>query len=179
MKYHLTLALLMLSVICRAEDRGLLDAGEFVEVTTKPTLEIKLAKDIPGFERLLDRIAIEPLGGSPASFFVSGRVISGNTGSPVERISILVGQGIGEPRLAGLTNADGEFKFRLWIKEDHRDLEIQVQKDFLGYLYVGTSRQTLFIGQPGLTGPSVVRTDYRRYALKRLLELSKAKAPKQ
>jgi hypothetical protein len=175
MKHLLMIAVLMLPAICRAGERDLLDAGEFVEVTSKPTFATTPTKDLPGFERLLDRIAIEPSSGSsPSSFVVSGRVVSGNTGGPLERISVFIGSEGGEPRLAGLTNVDGEFKFRLWIKEDHRDLEIQVPKDFSGYLYVGGAAQTIFIGQSSLPASELIRADYRRYPLKRLRELSKA-----
>ena len=169
---------LTFTVHCRAGDRELVEAGEFVEVTSKPSFESKPKKDTPGFEKLLDRITIEPSSeSSPSSFIVSGRVVSGNSGGPLERISVFVGSEGGEPRLAGLTNVDGEFKFRLWIKEDHRDLEIQVPKDFSGYLYVGSSMQPVFIGQPSLTAPSLIPAEYRRYTLKRLRELSEA--PKQ
>ena len=175
MKHLLMIAVLMLPAICRAGERDLLDAGEFVEVTSKPTFATTPKKDLPGFERLLDRIAIEPsLGSSPSSFIVSGRVVSGNSGGPLERISVFIGSEGNEPRLAGLTNVDGEFKFRLWIKEDHRDLEIQVPKEFSGYLYVGGAAQTISIGQSSLPASGLIRADYRRYPLKRLRELSKA-----
>ena len=36
-----------------------------------------------------------------------------------------------------MTNSDGEFKFRLWIKEDKRSPPLSVPPDFAGYLYVG------------------------------------------
>jgi hypothetical protein len=175
MKHLLMIAILMLSAICRAGDRDLLDAGEFVEITSKPKFETKPKKDLPGFERLLDRITIEPSSGSSLeSFIVSGRVVSANTGAPLERISIFVGTEAGEPRLAGLTNVDGEFKFRLWIKEDHRDLEIQVPKDFSGYLYIGGSGVTFSMGQFSQMTTGLLQADYRRYPLRRLRELSKA-----
>ena len=92
MKHRLLVSLVMLSTACWAVDRDLLDAGEFVEISPTPTVETKLKKETPGFERLLERISIEPSQGSwPASFIVSGRVVSGNSGGPLERISVLIG----------------------------------------------------------------------------------------
>ena len=178
MKHILIIAALMLTNFCYAEDRELLDIGESVEVVLNPLFETKPQKARPGFQRLLDRITIEPSSGSsPSSFIVSGRVVSDNNGAPLERISIFVGSEGDNPQLAGLTNVDGEFKFRLWVKEDQRDLEIQVPKDFSGYLYIGQSAQTIIIMQPILTTPALIRSDYLRYSLMRLRELSKT--PKQ
>ncbi len=175
MKHQLLLSLLLFSTTCWAVDRDLLDAGEFVEISPTPTVETKLKKETPGFERLLERISIEPSQGSwPASFIVSGRVVSGNSGGPLERISVLIGLHGAEPRLAALTNVDGDFKFRLWIKKDQRDLEIQVPEDFSGFLYIGGSSPVMLLGTPALSTAHLLQADYRRYALKRLLELSKA-----
>lgn len=175
MKCYLITAFVLLTSLSRADDRGLLDAGEFVEVIPTSAAETKPIQDIPGMERLLDKISIEPSeGSSPASFIVSGRVVSGNTGGPLERIQVCIGLDGGEPRLAALTNVDGEFKFRMWVKEDHRDLEIQVPKDFSGFLYVGVGvSQSLSISTGIPVTPTVISARYRRYGLKRLLELSK------
>lgn len=179
MKHRILSVFTLLILTCHgwAGDRDLLDAGDFVEMIIAPTVETKPKKDLPGFERLLDRISIEPSqGSSPSSYIVSGRVVSGNTGAPLERIPVLIGSDGVEPRLAGLTNVDGEFKFRLWIKEDHRDSEIQVSSDFSGFLYVGGSQQILILGpSPSFSNERLRQTDYRRYPLKRLLEISKAR----
>ena len=184
MKHNVIICLLILSSFSRAEDRSLQDVCEYVEATYKHTFEIKPKKeDLHGFEKLLDRITIEPTSGSsPTSFIVSGRVVSGNTGCPLERIPVYVGTEGFEPRQAALTNVDGEFKFRLWIKGDHRDSEIQIPKDFSGYLYLpglfssGGRDGTIVIGQP-CPKSLESKAEYRRYSLKRLLELSKAAKP--
>jgi hypothetical protein len=176
-KHTLIIAALSLTNICYAEDRELRDISEFVQVVSKPAFETKPQKARPGFQRLLDRITIEPSDSSPSSFIVSGRVVSDNNGGPLERIAIFVGSEGDNPQLAGLTNADGEFKFRLWVKEDQRDSEIQVPKDFSGYLYVSESAPITIVRQPILTAPVLIGADYRRYSLMRLRELSKT--PKQ
>jgi hypothetical protein len=168
-----TFALCLTSAL--AQDQALFDAGEYVQVTTTTAIVTEAAKDIPGLERLLDRISIERSGDtSPASYIVAGRIISGNSASPLERIPILIGLKEKEPVLAGLTNADGEFRFRLWIKEDDRELEIQTTTDFDGFLYVGAGGDSPFFGESILLsgGPRVAIANYRRYPLKRLVELS-------
>lgn len=177
MKPTLIIAALTLTKICYAEDRELRDIGEFVQVVSKPAFETKPQKASLGLQRLLDRIMIEPSDSSPSSFIVSGRVVSDNNGGPLERIAIFVGSEGDNPQLAGLTNADSEFKFRLWVKEDQRDSEIQVPKDFSGYLYIGESATITIVRQPIVTAPVLIGADYRRYSLMSLRELSKT--PKQ
>ena len=152
----------------RADDRRLIEMGEFVQIVPKPVSEARSQKDQPGFEKLLDRISITPsAGSSPTSFILAGRVVSGNTGAPLERISIYVGAEGESPKLAAMTNVDGEFKFRLWIKEDHRDPEIHVPPSFVGYLYVDGRQTTTAYGETRL-----VEGFSRRYPLQRLRELA-------
>lgn len=155
-----------------ADDQPLNKMGDHVQLVPRPASDVRPAKGTPGFQQLLDRIEITPSEGTgPRSFIVSGRVIDDNAGAPLERIPIYVGAESESPRLAGMTNIDGEFKFRLWLKEDHRECEIQVPVDFTGFLYVG--------GIPTMTPYQEVRLVAgfsRRYALKALLEsVSKAK----
>ncbi len=99
---------------------------------------------------MLDQLVIKSISGtSPLSFLVSGRVISDNTGIGMERIAIFVGQEGEAPELAAMTNADGDFKFRLWMKADHPNPGLKIPPDFSGYLYVG--------GDPSLTHRQVLR----------------------
>ena len=182
MKLRVTIALMMCMGICTAGYQELLDAGEFVEVTSTQPFETKPLKEIVGFEHsFVDRISIEPIAGEgPSSFIVSGRIACGSTGVPLERIPVLIGLDGVEPRLAGLTNMDGEFKFRLWVREELRRTEIQVPKDFSGFLYVGEQSGVIaYTGGHSLHDISKSKSlynsqsSYRQYSLKQLLELSK------
>ena len=69
------------------------------------------------FAAVLDRCSFkrDPMS-TPESFIVSGRVVSNNTGGPVEGVAISIRARGGEPHLVGMSNADGEFRFRVWIQ---------------------------------------------------------------
>lgn len=119
--------------------------GQSVNLDAKdPAANITLALPRPGSEAILCGIKIEPaVGSSPRSYILSGRVKSDNTGIGLERIALFVGGENQAPRLAAMTNSDGDFKFRLWVKQPDRRPTLQVPPDFSGFLYVG--------GHPSLT----------------------------
>lgn len=143
-------AVVLLSVV-HAEETRLHELGTSVNLDAKaPAANIQNAVPRPGHEQILGRVSIAPTPrSSPPSFFVTGRVISDNTGGGIERVSLFVGREDEAPRLAGMTNADGDFKFRLWITTDDRKSYPQVPPDFSGFLYVG--------GYPSLTHRNVLR----------------------
>ncbi|MEM6883953.1 MAG: hypothetical protein AAF571_02905 [Verrucomicrobiota bacterium] len=173
MKQRLTLLLLLVTFCSQAEDLPLSYAGEFVSVTSKQAIETKPMKDIPGRERMLDRISIKPSPDSnPTFYIVSGRVVSGNTGAALERIAVYIGSEETEPRLAALTNIDGEFKFSLRIHEEQSAWGIRVAEDLSGYLYLGSGGGRIeSFEYPEHSNMTVKQ--YRRYSLKRLYSLSK------
>ena len=73
---------------------------------------------------------------SPKSYIVEGHIKHSNNGAPLERVAIYIGKDRETvPVLAAMTNCDGQFKFRLWIKEDERTQQVQTTTDFVGYLY--------------------------------------------
>jgi hypothetical protein len=174
MNVHFIAAFALFVTVLRAGEQPLTEMGEPVQLIPKPVVETRPSQKRPGFERLLDRFTISPsAGSSPTSFIVAGRVISDNTGSPVERIPIYIGVEGESPKLAAMTNIDGEFKFRLWLKEDHRDLEIQVPPNFAGYLYVG-GRSTI-----NPWGENRLADGFsRRYSLQELRKLASSSDPK-
>lgn len=146
--------LLHAAVLCvslNADDIPVHQLGKSVDLDAKePAADSRAAVPRPGYERILGRLVIEPTpGSSPPSFFVSGRVISDNTGTGIERVAIFIGQENQAPELAAMTNVDGDFKFRLWIKVDHRTPRVNIPPDFSGFLYVG--------GYPSLTHRNVLR----------------------
>ncbi len=161
-------------VAIHADDTPVHRLGKSVDLDAKaPAANIMAAVPRPGYERVLGRLVIEPTpGSSPPSFFVSGRVISDNTGTGIERVAIFIGQEDQAPELAAMTNADGDFKFRLWIMVDHRNPSVNIPPDFSGYLYVG--------GDPSLSHRNVLRlmSGYAvRYKLTELAERNQLKLP--
>ncbi|MDM4019506.1 hypothetical protein [Roseiconus lacunae] len=134
----LSVSLLFIGVLT-AQDGPIYKLGQSVDLDARaPDVDVTQAVPRPGHESILSRLEITPsYGSSPPSYFVSGRVVSDNTGSGVERAALFVGPDGKAPLLAGMTNSDGEFKFRLWIKEDQRSPALAVTPDFDGFLYVG------------------------------------------
>lgn len=128
-----------------AQTISLSQLGESVDLDARaPDVDVTPAIPRPGHESILCALQIVPsYGSSPPSYFISGKVASDNTGTGVERVALFVGADGKAPLLAGMTNSDGEFKFRLWIKEDDRSPSLSVSPAFDGYLYVG--------GYPSLT----------------------------
>lgn len=164
----------MFCVAIHADDIPVRELGKSVDVDAKdPAANVKAAVPRPGYEYVLGRLVIEPTpGSSPPSFFVSGRVISDNTGLGSERIAIFIGQEDQAPELAAMTNADGDFKFRLWIKVYDRNPRVNIPPDFSGYLYVG--------GDPSLTHRNVLRlmSGYAvRYKMTDLAKRNKLELP--
>lgn len=125
------------SCISYGNESEFLSQGSYVHVSAKPEFSSKTIPDVPGFEKVLDSIAIKSRSSSPLSFIVSGRVVSANTGTPLEFIPVSVGDERESPKLAAMTNVDGEFKFRLWVKIDHRNSKIQMKPHLDSYLYIG------------------------------------------
>jgi hypothetical protein len=72
----------------------------------------------PGhFRPLLVQFAVSAPSGSPTNYVISGKVVDNNAGAPIERAEILFDSPTYPLRLAALTNADGEFKFRVLLRE--------------------------------------------------------------
>lgn len=149
--------------LCPGEDVQIGPENKTIPFKLEPGTEWQMSSPFAGWERGLDKISIvSSPGSSPPSVIVSGRVLSFNTGTPEERLSVFIGRE-GEPlRLAGMTNADGEFKFRLRVQDNH-DLGVQIPPDFSSFLYVH---------QPFVSSGDV----YRRYSFLKLREVSEATA---
>lgn len=126
-------------------------------------LETKDGREIQGMRAVISQITFTPSESSPRSFVVSGKVVSDNTGTGIERVLIRVGEESAIPAVAGMTNVDGEFKFRLWIDEDDRRPGPEVKEPFKGYLYVGGQVADLDVKEPSGIGSNV-----RRYRLSQL-----------
>lgn len=160
-------------VALRADEPALRQLGQSVDLKAKaPASTITAAIPRPGYELILNRLKIEPTPGGTPAFFVSGRVISDNTGIGIERVAIFIGQEDQAPKLAAMTNADGDFKFRLYIKDDQRDPKVSIPPNFSGYLYVG--------GEPSRIQGDELRlmSGYAvRYKMRDLAELNKLELP--
>jgi hypothetical protein len=165
----------------RTHDSQVVSATEYVHIILKteadpqkgiwvPVTETKPRELSPIGERVLDKIQIEqsPPGSSP-SYVVCGRVVSTNTGTPIESAFIYLGPDGFAPKLAAMTNLDGEFKFRLYLNEHREDWDLWHKPDMSSFLYVS--------GDPTSTPSRELRLSEggaARYSLKRLLEITQA-----
>ena len=145
--------------------------GERVLIeATKSVQVLKNAKEAL-FRDLLVRFSVTPSDSLPPSVIVAGKVISNNAGTEQELVAIFFGSPLHQPCLAGLTNADGEFRFRVWLKGDRRDLRLQTPTLDDGVLYVG-----LRLG--GFEDESILlrRTSAYMYSFRELLVASRRAA---
>ncbi len=128
---------LLFSRVLLAQEVQLHTLGESVDLDARaPRVDVTPAIPRPGYESILCRFSISPGDSSPTSYLLSGKVVSDNTGVGVERVALFIGPDGIAPSLAAMTNADGEFKFRLWIADDDRPSKLSLPK-FAGFLYVG------------------------------------------
>ncbi len=128
---------LLFAQVLLAQEVQLHTLGESVDLDARaPRVVVTSAIPRPGHESILCRFSITPGDSSPTSYLLSGKVVSDNTGVGVERVALFIGPDGIAPSLAAMTNADGEFKFRLWITEDDRPPKLSLPT-FAGSLYVG------------------------------------------
>jgi hypothetical protein len=74
------------------------------------------------FNSVLDRFSAEAAQSAPQSFILSGRVVSNNTGAPAQGVAISLRAPGQAARLAGITDVDGAFRFRVWIHQPQRSV---------------------------------------------------------
>jgi len=167
MKLPITMFLalgLAASSIAEGDHNLALGSGQAVVIRrVADGLETKDGTEIQGMRAVISQISFTPSESSPRSFVVSGKVVSDNTGTGIERVLIRVGEESVIPAVAGMTNVDGEFKFRLWIDEDDRRPGPEVKQPFGGYLYVGGHVSDLEV-----KGSSGIGSNVRRYKLSQL-----------
>ena len=94
--------------------------------------EIKIAKAVeivrvekPVFSPVIAHLSVTPEQSTPPSVIVSGQVVSNNSGTAQEFAPIFLGSTLHLPRLAALTNVDGEFRFRVWLLDKPYDKRIE------------------------------------------------------
>ena len=133
-------------------------------------LSFKETKDEHASHGYLSDIIFTETTSSPKSFIVEGHIKHSNNGGPLERIPVYFSKDKDSvPRLAAMTNCDGNFKFRLWIEEDERRLHIQTTKDFSGYLYAMGSFEVSAL-------PLSLGSYTQRYSLRELKNLGNPEA---
>ena len=86
------------------------------------TANIKIGKTIeitrldePVFRNVVCDFSITPASSSPPSVILAGKVVNNNSGTVEEFVPIFFGSTLHHPRLAALTNVNGEFRFRVWL----------------------------------------------------------------
>ncbi len=129
----------MLAATASASDvSALVELGQSVYVTAKPQLKIESSpRRVVGNGEVLDRIAFDMARLDTSHYVVSGRVVSTNAGFGLNLVPIYIGTGSHAPRLAGVTNQDGEFKFRLLVIEPTASNWLYIPPSLDGFLYVG------------------------------------------
>lgn len=144
--------------------------GESVRVSSTTTVAYKETDYERGNDVTLHRIKVSKSESYPPSYIVTGRIISANTLGPADSVFIFVGRNDAlPPKLAAMSNEDGEFKFRLWIQQDAMRDRVSVADDLAGYLYV--DGKPLVDERGRLT---LVSGKSRRYALDALVTYSNA-----
>ncbi len=85
-------------------------------------LRLDLLPENRVFAAVLDRFSVEPerlddalIEPGRESFFLSGRVVSNNTGFPVQGVVVWIRAPGQAAYLAGMSDVDGEFRFRVWV----------------------------------------------------------------
>lgn len=110
----------------------------------------------------LEKTKFEESTSTPRAIVVSGRVISHVAGADKENIAIYVNSPLHAPRLAALTNSDGDFKFRLFLTDVDYYPHPRVRESLEGDL--------LLVRTGGLVPPTLHSGSAVRY---RLTELKK------
>lgn len=136
-------------------------------VTFEPDTKVT-PLDVPPqlFRNLLHKFSVTRESESSSSYIVSGTVTDNNSGIAMELVPISFASPLHGPKLAGMTNAFGEFRFRIWIKQENQNLRLETPKLEEGILYLGES-PTGFISV-GLAPKSVSSTAFA-YAFRDLL----------
>jgi hypothetical protein len=133
---QLVLGLLVIPSISMAGDQPWKMAEELL-IHNREELKFEKSSDVNASHGFLASVSFTETTSSPRSVIIEGFVKHSNNHAPLERVPIYIGADKDSvPMLAGMTNCDGNFKFRLWIKEDQRTHQIQTSPNFEGYLYV-------------------------------------------
>lgn len=80
------------------------------------TVEVTPQKE-PIFRNVICNFSVTPGQSSPPSVILTGKVVGNNSGGSREFVPIFFGSTLHPPRLAALTNAAGDFRFRVWLCE--------------------------------------------------------------
>jgi hypothetical protein len=136
---------------------------------------------------LLERFSITQGESLPESVIVAGRVVDNNAGGPEEGIPVFFGSRCHNPCLAAMTDAFGEFRFRVWLREEQRDPKKTSPSTFrfdVDLVSGGTRRPplaspsvedgTLYIGGRLDEHMELTSTATRAYSIKELLPKSKS-----
>ena len=132
----LLFGLLVIPAISLADDQPWKLAEELL-VHSRKELRFEKTSDKNHSHGFLASVSFTEPSGESQSVIVEGLVKHSNNGAPLERVPVYIAADKESvPKLAGMTNCDGKFKFRLWIKEGRGTSLIQTTPSFDGYLYV-------------------------------------------
>ena len=133
---HVVFCLMVIPALSLAGDQPWKMAEELM-IHNREELKFEKTSDVNASHGFLASISFTETTSSPRSVIVEGFVKHSNNHAPLERVPIYIGADKDlVPTLAGMTNCDGNFKFRLWIKEDQRTNKIQTTPSFEGCLFI-------------------------------------------
>lgn len=74
---------------------------------------------------------------SPQTFILAGTVGDRNAGFPAEQIPVYFGSSLQAPRLAAVTDSQGQFSFRVVLKQDSRGGPLKMLSVTNADIYIG------------------------------------------
>jgi hypothetical protein len=129
------------------------------------------------FTAVLDRFSVEPGRSTPESFILTGRVVSNNTGGPVEGVAISIHAAGQVARLAGISDVDGAFRFRVWIDAKPQTVPDSTERMYITLRLPSIGEGDLCLGGAFDTNRVIVSGTVSRYSMSDLK--AAAKKPKE
>jgi hypothetical protein len=116
MQSHLAIVAVVLALTLSARPSELKSNISSITANIKigKTIEV-MRLDEPVFRNVICNFTITQKQSTPPSVILAGKVVDNNAGIAVEFVPIFFGSTLHHPRLAALTNVDGEFRFRVWL----------------------------------------------------------------
>ena len=117
------------------------------------------------FTFVLVSFAVEEGRSSPQSFILSGKVVSNNTGGPIEGVAISIRALSQAPRLAAISDTDGSFRFRVWIDPTSQTIPPSTEQMYITLRQPSITGGDLCLGGAFDTNRVMVSGTVSRYSL--------------
>ena len=117
------------------------------------------------FTSVLVSFVVEEGHSSPPSFILSGKVVSNNTGGPIEGVAISIRAPGQAPRLAAISDTDGSFRFRVWIDAAPQSIPPSTEQMYINLRQPSITDGDLCLGGAFDTNRVMVSGTVSRYSL--------------